>query len=63
VIDDPKLYVIPPPGQTVANLYRVKKQPQKQQVTKNRQQQEQQPNATTQRSASRSNRPGVRMPE
>lgn len=37
VIDDPKVYVIPPPGQQVAQLYRVKKQPpQKQQVTKNR---------------------------
>jgi hypothetical protein len=59
VIDDPKVYVIPPPGQAVANLYRVKKQPQKQQMTNNRQQQ----NASAPRSASRSNRPGVRMPE
>jgi hypothetical protein len=35
VIDDPKVFVIPPAGQQVANLYRIKKQPQKQQVTKN----------------------------
>ncbi len=35
VIDDPKVYVIPPLGQNVANLYRVKKQPQRRQVTKN----------------------------
>lgn len=28
VIDDPKVYVVPPPGQTVAQLYKVKKQPQ-----------------------------------
>jgi hypothetical protein len=28
VIDDPKLYVIPPPGQTVAQLYNIKKKPQ-----------------------------------
>jgi hypothetical protein len=38
VIDDPKLYVIPPQGQTVAQLYRVKKKPQmkqqQQQVTR-----------------------------
>jgi hypothetical protein len=43
VIDDPKLYVIPPAGQQVAQLYKVKKQPQrqqKQQVTKNRTQQQ-----------------------
>ena len=37
VIDDPKIFVIPPQGQTVAQLYRVKKQPQRrQQVTQNR---------------------------
>ena len=35
VIDDPKIYVIPPLGQQVTQLYRIKKQPQKQQVTKN----------------------------
>ena len=40
VIDDPKIYVIPPPGQQVAQLYRVKKQPQKQQVTNNRSRQQ-----------------------
>ncbi|MEX0611453.1 MAG: hypothetical protein WD229_04985, partial [Pirellulales bacterium] len=28
IIDDPKIFVIPPPGQTAANLYRVKKRPQ-----------------------------------
>ena len=28
VIDDPKIFVIPPQGQTVANLYRVKAKPQ-----------------------------------
>ncbi len=53
VIDDPKVFVIPPAGQKVAQLYRIKKQPQKQQkqqVTKNRTQQ-QGPNG--QRSASR----------
>jgi len=61
VIDDPKVYVIPPPGQTVAQLYRVKKQPQRQQVTKNRSPQQ---NSNSQRSASRPmNTPGVRMPE
>jgi hypothetical protein len=36
IIDDPKVYVIPPQGQTVAQLYRVKKQPQRRQVTQNR---------------------------
>jgi hypothetical protein len=37
VIDDPKIFVIPPEGQTVAQLYRVKKQPQRrQQVTRGR---------------------------
>jgi hypothetical protein len=38
VIDDPKVYVIPPQGQTVTQLYRVKKKPQmkQQQVTRNR---------------------------
>jgi hypothetical protein len=34
VIDDPKLYVIPPQGANVAQLYKIKKKPQ--QVTKNR---------------------------
>jgi hypothetical protein len=32
VIDDPKIFVQPPAGQTAANLYRVKKKPQ--QMTK-----------------------------
>jgi hypothetical protein len=37
VIDDPKIFVIPPEGQTVAQLYRVKKQPQqRRQVTRSR---------------------------
>jgi hypothetical protein len=37
IIDDPKVFVVPPAGQTVAQLYRVKKQPQRrQQVTQNR---------------------------
>ena len=37
IIDDPQVFVIPPQGQTVAQLYRVKKQPQRrQQVTQNR---------------------------
>ena len=57
VIDDPKIYVIPPPGQQVTQLYRVKKQPQKpqqkQQVTKNRMQQQPQQGPNGQRSASR----------
>jgi hypothetical protein len=57
VIDDPKIYVIPPAGQQVANLYRVKKQPQKQ-VAKNRMQQQQQQGSNNQRSASRSNSAG-----
>jgi hypothetical protein len=35
VIDDPKIFVIPPAGQKVANLYRVKKKPQNQ-VARNR---------------------------
>jgi hypothetical protein len=60
VIDDPKVYVIPPPGQQVANLYRVKKQPQKTQVTKNRQQRQ---NGNSPRSASRPTQPGVQMPQ
>jgi hypothetical protein len=51
VIDDPKVYVIPPLGQQVALLYKVKKQPPKQQVTKNRSKQPQGSNAP--RSASR----------
>src|SRR6478752_4095147 len=61
VIDDPKIYVIPPAGQQVANLYKVKKQPQKQQVSKNRsqqQQQQQQQGPSIQRSASRRSSPG-----
>jgi hypothetical protein len=57
VIDDPKIYVIPPLGQQVTQLYRVKKQPQKpqqkQQVTKNRTQQQPQQGPNGQRSASR----------
>ena len=64
VIDDPKIYVIPPPGQQVAQLYRVKKQPQKpqqKQVAKNRPQQ-QGPNG--QRSASRQSSPSLQqMPQ
>ena len=37
VIDDPQVFVIPPQGQTVAQLYRVKRQPQqRQQMTQNR---------------------------
>jgi hypothetical protein len=28
IIDDPKVFVIPPDGQTAANLYRIKKRPQ-----------------------------------
>lgn len=40
VIDDPKIHVIPPPGQQVAQLYRIKKKPQmqrsQQQVARNR---------------------------
>jgi hypothetical protein len=37
VIDDPKIYAVPPPGQTIAQLYKVKakpKQQQQKQVTK-----------------------------
>jgi hypothetical protein len=37
IIDDPKVFVVPPEGQSVAQLYRVKKQPQRRpQVTQNR---------------------------
>jgi len=36
VIDDPKIFVIPPQGQKVAQLYRVKKKPKQQQVTRSR---------------------------
>jgi hypothetical protein len=59
VIDDPKVFVVPPEGQTVAQLYRVKKQPQRrQQVTQNR---TRQPSArTNQRSASTSRGRGQR---
>lgn len=40
VIDDPKVFVIPPEGRTVANLYRVKAKPQaKRQVTRQQPQQ------------------------
>ena len=59
VIDDPKVYVIPPEGQAVAQLYRVKKKPQQrsrnQQVAKKRS--IQQPDSvTTPASASRGKR-------
>jgi hypothetical protein len=51
VIDDPKVYVIPPPGQTVAQLYKIKAKPkQQQQITRNRSRQQ---NQTGERSASR----------
>jgi hypothetical protein len=54
VIDDPKVFVIPPEGQTVAQLYRVKKQPQRrQQVTQNR---SRQPGPANARSATNTNR-------
>jgi hypothetical protein len=54
VIDDPKVFVVPPEGQTVAQLYRVKKQPQRrQQITQNRTRQ-QSGTRTNQRSASTS---------
>jgi hypothetical protein len=64
VIDDPKIYVIPPAGQQVTNLYRVKKQPQKQQVSRNRNQQQQQ-SSSSERSASRRSSPGAvqQMPQ
>jgi hypothetical protein len=67
VIDDPKIYVIPPLGQQVAQLYRIKKQPQKQQkqqVTKNQNQQQPPPGPNGQRSASRRSSPSVQqMPQ
>jgi hypothetical protein len=48
VIDDPKIFVIPPQGQAVTQLYRVKKQPQRrQQVTQNRTRQRRAANAQT----------------
>ena len=53
VIDDPKIFVIPPQGQTVANLYRVKAKPQaKRQVTRQQQQPRQQGQTTQNRSNS-----------
>jgi hypothetical protein len=53
IIDDPKVFVIPPQGQTVAQLYRVKKQPQRrQQVTQNRARQQR---ASSAQSARRTN--------
>ena len=67
VIDDPKVYVISPLGQQVAQLYRIKKQPQrqqpKQQFTKNRSQQQQQQGPNGQRSASRQMTGGVQQPQ
>lgn len=52
VIDDPKVFVIPPAGQQVAQLYRIKKQPQRrQQVSQNR---SQKPRASAATSASNS---------
>jgi len=68
VIDDPKIYVIPPAGQQVTQLYRIKKQPQKQQqkqVAKNRSQQQPQQGQNTQRSASRKSSAGAiqQMPQ
>src|SRR3954469_11969475 len=62
VIDDPKVYVIPPLGQQVTQLYRVKKQPakpQQKQITKNRTQQQQ--GSNSQRSASRHSSSGVQQ--
>jgi hypothetical protein len=53
VIDDPKIFVIPPQGQAVAQLYRVKKQPQRrQQVTQNR---TRQPRASSAQNATKTN--------
>jgi hypothetical protein len=59
VIDDPKIFVIPPEGQTVANLYRVKAKPKaKQQITQQpqmrRQQTSQNQRSNTQQSNNRS---------
>ncbi len=54
VIDDPKIFVQPPPGKTAANLYRIKKKPQtakKPQMMRNRTTRQQSPN---QRSAANS---------
>ncbi len=65
VIDDPKVYVIPPAGQQVANLYRIKKQPQrqqKQQVAQSRSSQEQQGESSP-RSASRRSSGGLQQPQ
>ncbi|HJQ79443.1 MAG TPA: hypothetical protein VJ828_05780 [Lacipirellulaceae bacterium] len=54
VIDDPKIFVIPPEGRTVAQLYRFKKQPQqRQQVSRNR---TRRPAASSARSMSTSSR-------
>jgi hypothetical protein len=61
VIDDPKIYVIPPLGQQVSQLYRVKKQPPKQQVTKNRMQQG--PNGARSASRQSSQNSRVQMPQ
>jgi hypothetical protein len=51
VIDDPKVFVIPPPGQQVANLYRNKKKPQQKQPQVARRGMKQR-NGTNSRSAS-----------
>jgi hypothetical protein len=61
VIDDPKVYVIPPLGQQgVSQLYRIKKQPQKPQVSKNRQQPQ---GSNGQRSASRPTMNRLQQPQ
>lgn len=62
VIDDPKVYVIPPLGQQVSQLYRVRKQPQRQQYTKNRSQQRQ-PTSGDDRSASRPSNSRLQQPQ
>lgn len=53
IIDDPKIFVVPPQGQTVANLYRVKAKP-KQQISKRPPQQSQQNQASKQPANNRS---------
>ncbi len=53
IIDDPKVYVIPPAGQTVAALHRLKAKPQASRQAKRTQPTQKQP-AATQKSASTS---------
>jgi hypothetical protein len=60
VIDDPKVFVIPPPGQTAENLYRIKKRPQTARSQKSKQQQMRNRNARTSSSPRTASKQGSR---